>query len=83
MAAEVVGAVVERALLDAVFADRAALDRPLGEHMSRPLPTVGAGEALSVAMAGLEGASAMLVLDDGKPVGIITRSDLLGFLSHG
>ena len=28
MAAEVVGAVVERDLLDAVFADRAALDRP-------------------------------------------------------
>ncbi len=83
MAAEVVGAVVERELLDAVFADRAALDRPLADHMSRPLPTVGAGEALSVAMAALEGASAMLVLDDGKPVGIITRSDLLGFLSHG
>ena len=23
----------------------------------------------------------MLVLDDGKPVGIVTRSDLLGFLA--
>jgi len=83
MAAEVVGAVVERELLDAVFADRDALEQPLGDHMSRPLPTVGSGEALTVAMAALEGASAMLVLDDGKPVGIITRSDLLGFLSHG
>lgn len=83
MAAEVVGAVVERDLLDAVFADRAALDAPLSEHMGRPLPTVGAGEDLQVAMAALEAASAMLVLDDGKPVGLITRSDLLGFLSHG
>ncbi len=83
MAAEVVGAVVERDLLDAVFADRAALDAPLAEHMGRPLPTVGAGEDLQVAMAALEAASAMLVLDDGKPVGLITRSDLLGFLSHG
>ena len=82
MAAEVVGAVVERELLDAVFADRAALDAPLAEHMSRALPTVGAGEDLQVAMAALEAASAMLVLDDGKPVGIITRSDLLGYLSH-
>jgi len=82
MAAEVVGAVVERELLDAVFADRAALDAPLAEHMSRALPTVGAGEDLQVAMSALETASAMLVLDDGKPVGIITRSDLLGFLSH-
>ena len=83
MAAEVVGAVVERELLDAVFADRTALDAPLSSHMSAPLPTVGAGEDLQVAMAALEAASAMLVLDDGKPVGIITRSDLLGFLSHG
>ena len=83
MAAEVVGAVVERELLDAVFADRAALDHPLADHMSPPLPTVGSGAALAVAMAVLEGASAMLVLDDGKPVGIITRSDLLGYLAHG
>ncbi len=83
MAAEVVGSVVERDLLDAVFADRAALDHPLGDHMSRALPTVGAGEQLAVAMSALEGDSALLVLDDGKPVGIITRSDLLGFLSHG
>ena len=83
MAAEVVGAVVERELLDAVFADRAALDAPLGKHMSAPLPTVGAGEDLQVAMKALEQASAMLVLDDGKPVGIITRSDLLGYLSRG
>ena len=82
MAAEVVGAVVERDLLDAVFADRAALDAPLSEHMGAALPTVGAGEDLQVAMAALEAASAMLVLDDGKPVGLITRSDLLGFLSH-
>ncbi len=83
MAAEVVGAVHERELLEAVFADRAALDQPLGDQMSAPLPTVGSGEALAVAMAVLEAASAMLVLDDGKPVGILTRSDLLGFLSHG
>lgn len=83
MAAEVVGAVHERDLLDAVFADRAALDRPLADHMSAPLPTVGSGEALAVAVAVLEAASAMLVLDDGKPVGILTRSDLLAFLAHG
>jgi cystathionine beta-synthase len=83
MAAEVVGSVVERDLLDAVFADRAALQAPLGQHLSPALPTVGAGEPLGVAMAALEGNSALLVLDDGKPVGIITRSDLLGFLSHG
>lgn len=81
MAAEVVGSVVETALLDAVFNDRAALDAPLSAHMSKPLPAVGSGEPVSAAMAALETASAALVLDDGKPVGILTRSDLLGFLA--
>jgi len=82
MAAEVMGSVIERDLLDAVFADRAALDSPLSDRMSPALPMVGSGEQLTVAMAALEKASALLVLDDGKPVGIITRSDLLAFLSH-
>jgi cystathionine beta-synthase len=82
MAAEVVGSVVDRELLDAVFADRAALDAPLGSFMGAPLPTAGAGEPLPVALAALEKASALLVLDDGKPVGILTRSDLLGYLAH-
>ena len=82
MAAEVVGAVQERDLLEAVFADRTALDRPLGDRMGPPLPMVGSGEPLPVALAALETASALVVLDDGKPVGIVTRSDLLGFLAH-
>jgi cystathionine beta-synthase len=50
--------------------------------MSKPLPAVGSGEPVSAAMAALEAASAALVLDDGKPVGILTRSDLLGFLAQ-
>ena len=82
MAAEVVGSVMETALLEAVFTDRAALDAPLERHMSKPLPAVGSGEPVSAAMVALEQASAALVLDDGKPVGILTRSDLLGFLAQ-
>ncbi|MGE5764201.1 MAG: CBS domain-containing protein [Mycobacterium leprae] len=81
MAAEVVGAVVEREVLDAVFTDRAALEEPVARHMSRPLPTVGAGEGLSVVIPILEASAAALVLDDGKPAGIVTRSDVLGFLA--
>lgn len=80
-AAEVAGAVVEVELLDAVFKDRAALAATVTEHMSRPLPTVGAGEPVSVVVGVLEKESAALVLDDGNPVGILTRSDLLGFLA--
>jgi cystathionine beta-synthase len=81
MAAEVVGAVIERDLLDAVYADRAAVDEPVERHMSKALPMVGAGEPVSVVIGALETASAALVLDDGKPVGLLTRADLLGYLA--
>ncbi|WP_239333468.1 cystathionine beta-synthase [Frankia sp. CiP3] len=81
--AEVAGAVIERELLDAVFADRSAVDAPVADHMSPPLPTVGAGEPLSVLVTILGTAAAALVLEDGNPVGILTRSDLLSFLAAG
>lgn len=81
MAAEVVGAVVERDLLEAVFADRGALTAPVSVHMGRALPTVGSGEPVREVIRILEGESAALVLDDGKPTGVVTRSDLLGYLA--
>jgi len=82
MAAEVVGSVVERRLLDALFAGRAKLADPLERHMSEPLPMVGAGEGVEAAMKALEDADAAVVLEDGRPSGVITRQDLLGFLAE-
>jgi cystathionine beta-synthase len=81
MAAEVMGSIVERELLDAVFGDRSALGHPVREHMSPPLPAVGAGEPLAAVVSALQSASAALVLADGKPAGVLTRDDLLGFLA--
>ncbi len=81
MAAEVVGSVVERELLDALFHGEARLADPLERHMSDPLPMIGAGEPVAAAVAALHDADAAVVLDDGKPRGIITRQDLLGFLA--
>ncbi|MHB2024642.1 MAG: cystathionine beta-synthase [Mycobacteriales bacterium] len=81
MAAEIVGAIVERDLLDAVFTDRAAMNEPIERHMSPALPLVGSGEPVSAALAALHGADAAVVLFDGKPAGILTRQDLLGFLA--
>ena len=79
MVAEVVGSIVERDLLDALFAGRAHLADRLEEHMSAPLPMIGAGEPIAAAMAALEKADAAVVLDVGKPTGIVTRQDLLAF----
>ncbi|OLF08944.1 cystathionine beta-synthase [Actinophytocola xanthii] len=81
MAAEVVGAVNERDLLEALFTGKAALADRLAMHMSPPLPTIGAGEQVTAAMEALSTADGALVLMDGKPAGVVTRQDLLGFLA--
>jgi cystathionine beta-synthase len=81
MAAEVVGSVTERDLLDALFAGRAALADRVESHMGAPLPTIGAGEPVAAAMKALAGADGALVLVDGKPAGVVTRQDLLAFLA--
>jgi len=81
MAAEVAGAVNERDLLEALFTGKAQLADTLEKHMSAPLPTIGAGESVGVAMKALSQADGALVLDDGKPAGVVTRQDILGFLA--
>ncbi len=82
MAAEVVGSVTERHLLDALFSGQAQLADAVDTHMSPPLPMVGAGEPVPAAIESLHHADALVVVDDGKPVGVITRQDLLGYLSR-
>ena len=81
-AAEVVGSVSETQLLDLAFSDASAIERPVGDVAGPPLPTVGSGEEVDVAVEALERAPAVLVLDAGHPVGILTRSDLLEFLAQ-
>ncbi len=83
MAGEVAGSVSERELLSAVFEGRAALADAVAQHMSPPLPLIGAGEQVSAAAEVLRDADAVMVVEGGKPIGVITRHDLLGFLSEG
>ena len=82
MAAEVAGSVSERVLLDALYAGKARLADPVEAHMSDPLPTVGATVPVGEAVAALEHADALLVQEDGRPVGVLTRQDLLAFLAQ-
>ncbi len=83
MAGEVAGSVTERDLLSAVFEGRATLADPVAKHMSEPFPLIGAGEHVSDATKALGETDALMVVEEGKPVGVITRHDLLGFLSKG
>jgi cystathionine beta-synthase len=82
-AGEVVGSVSEKELLDLLFAGHAHLADPLERHMGAPLPIVGAGEPVAAATAALEKSDALLVHDEGKPAGVLTRQDLLGHLAAG
>lgn len=82
VAAEVAGSVSDRALLDALYAGSAKLTDRVEDHMSPPLPTVGSTEDARDAVALLENSDAVLVQEDGKPVGVLTRQDLLAFLSR-
>ena len=78
MAAEVVGSVSERGLLGALFGQRVRPADPVAAVMEEPLPMLGATESVAKAVEVLVDGDALLVLDDGKPVGVLTRQDLLG-----
>jgi cystathionine beta-synthase len=78
---EVVGAIDERALLDNVFSGRADMTDSISEFIGAPLGLIGVHESVSAARAALGKADALLVVSDGKPAGVLTRQDLLTFLT--
>jgi cystathionine beta-synthase len=83
--AEVSGAVDELELMDAAFRDPSVLDTPIEKVMGRKLPTIGVGQPLSLAVAMLDDSPALLVLSGGRPLSVLSRTDVLAFLSapHG
>jgi len=75
---EVAGSVNERALISAVFEGRAQLTDAVADHMEPPLPLLGSGESLDAALQALTASDAVMVIEEGKPLGVLTRHDLLG-----
>ncbi len=82
VAAEVAGSVSDRALLEALYSGRARLTDPVEDHMSAPLATIGSTEDATEAVTMLGDQDAVLVQEDGKPIGVLTRQDLLAFLAR-
>ncbi|MBC9956159.1 cystathionine beta-synthase [Yimella sp. cx-51] len=82
MAGEVAGAVSERALLDALFTGSAHLADSVSKHMEPALTLVGAGEPVESLRPLLAEQDAVMVVDGGKPIGVLTRADLLGVLAQ-
>ena len=78
-----VGSISEKGLLDRAFRDPAVVERTVGEVMDRPLPLVDDRASLDEAFSLLsEGANALIATRGDRPVGVVTKLDLLEFISH-
>jgi cystathionine beta-synthase len=82
--ADVVGSIRERSLLERVFLNQEALEEEVATAMEPPLPAVEIEESVDTVFADLSaGNPAVVVARDGRPVGVLTRADLLEYLARG
>ncbi|HEY4269752.1 MAG TPA: cystathionine beta-synthase [Galbitalea sp.] len=79
---EVVGAINEKNLVELVFTGEAAMTDSISKFVGKPLEIIGVHESVTQAREALGTSDALLVVDDGKPVAVLTRYDLLNFLSN-
>ncbi len=85
-AAEVAGSVDELELMEAIAKDPAVMDLPVDSVMGPRLPTIGGGQKLELALDMLHTSPALLVLAGGRPLSVLTRTDILSFFearAHG
>jgi cystathionine beta-synthase len=81
--ADVVGSVRERGLLERLFANQDVLNDEVSQAMDPPLTAVEIGESVDTVFADLSGGSpAVVVAREGRPVGVLTRADLLEYIAH-
>src|ERR671935_1129030 len=81
--ADVIGSLHDRDLLELVFRNPDALHEDVVEAMQPPLATIEAGESFDEVFATLTGrTNAIVVARRGRPIGVLTRSDLLEYLAH-
>jgi cystathionine beta-synthase len=81
-AKEVSGSLSELGLLEVTTRDETVLDLRVKEIADPPMPMVGVGMSVSELTKRLSTSASVLILDGGHPVGVLTRSDLLGFLEQ-
>jgi cystathionine beta-synthase len=81
--ADVIGSLQDRDLLDRVFKNPDALHEDVATAMQPPLAAVETDVTLDEVIATLTGrTNAVVIASNGKPVGVLTRSDLLDYLAH-
>ena len=77
--AEVSGSVDELELMEAIYADPSVMNTEVEKVMGPKLPTIGVGQKVSKAVEMLDRAPALLVLSGGRPLSVLTRTDLLQY----
>ena len=81
--ADVIGSLQERGLLDRVFRNPDSLNEEVAGAMGPPLGVVDATESIDQVFTDLSGGSAAVVVARaGRPMGMLTRADLLEYLAH-
>jgi cystathionine beta-synthase len=81
--AGLVGSISERSLLEKAYRDPTIVERTVGEVMEGPLPLVDSSATLDEAFALLSGgANALVAIRAEQPAGVVTKLDLLEYLSH-
>lgn len=78
-AAEVAGSVDELELMEAIHRDPSVMRTEVEKVMSPKLPTIGIGQKVELAVEMLENAPALLVLSGGRPLSVLTRTDVLAY----
>jgi cystathionine beta-synthase len=80
---DVIGSLQDRDLLDRVFKNPDALHDDVAAAMQPPLSAVDEDDKLDEVFSALTGrTNALVVARGGKPIGVLTRTDLLEFLAH-
>jgi cystathionine beta-synthase len=78
-----IGSIEERTLLGNIYREPEKVDADVSTAMGPPFPVVDENSDVENAFEQLlEGANALMVAHGERPVGLITRLDLLEFATH-
>ncbi|HUN29821.1 MAG TPA: cystathionine beta-synthase [Alphaproteobacteria bacterium] len=79
---DIVGSVNDVGVMQAVFDQADILHKPVTEVMGRPFPSLEQSEEIDRAYKLLTLANpAVVITDDGEPIGLLARQDIISFLS--
>jgi cystathionine beta-synthase len=81
--ADVIGSIQERGLFERVLRNADTLNEEVAAAMDPPLRAVEMRDSVDTVFSDLgAGNTAVIVASAGKPVGVLTRADLLEYLAH-